>query len=199
MKASKLALAAALVLFGSMSHADAYKAQTSSPNGNFKIDPVHSMVEFWVGHLGTSEFPGRFDSISGEFTVDDAHPGSDKVSVEVPISSLDTNFEKRNKDLLGPDYFNEKQFPTMTFTSTSVKLDKAGVGELTGNLTLHGVTKKVTFSLRHVGAGPDPWGGYRSGYVAKTTIHRSDFGMNYMLNGISDAIEVQINIEGKRQ
>lgn len=195
----KAILAAALILHGGFAAADAYKVQNGNPSGTFKIDPVHSVAQFWIGHLGVSEFPGRFDAITGSFTVDDAHPAADKVNVEVPMESLDTNFEKRNKDLLGPDFFNAKQFPKMTFTSTSVKMKNAEEGELVGNLTLHGVTKQVKFSLRHVGAGPDPWGGYRSGYVAKTIIHRSDFGMNYMLNGISDAVKVQLNVEGKRQ
>lgn len=201
MKISKLVLilSAALAFQGGLAQADTYKVQNASPAGNFKIDPLHSVVQFWVGHMGVSEFPGRFDSIAGDFSVDAAHPEADKVSVQVPIDSLDTNFDKRNKDLLGPDFFNAKQFPIMSFTSTSVRMKTANEGELSGNLTLHGVTKPVTFSLRHVGAGPDPWGGYRSGYVAKTTIHRSDFGMTYMLNGISDVIVVQLNIEGKRQ
>ncbi|HQT26024.1 MAG TPA: YceI family protein [Burkholderiales bacterium] len=198
MKKAMFFLIAAMALQAGIAEADGYKVQNGNPSGTFKIDPVHSMVEFWIGHLGVSEFPGRFDTITGSFTVDDAHPAGDKVSVEVPIESLDTNFDKRNKDLLGPDFFNAVQFPKMTFTSSSVTL-KDGKGELVGNLTLHGVTRKVRFSLQRIGAGPDPWGGYRSGYVAKTVIHRSDFGMNYMLNGIADAIEVQLNIEGKRQ
>lgn len=199
MKTAILPVAAALFFHAGIAGADAYKVQNANPAGTFKIDPVHSVVQFWIGHLGVSEFPGRFDTVTGSFVVDAANPAADKVSVEVPMDSLDTNFEKRNKDLLGPDFFNAKQFPTMTFRSTSVKMKNAEEGELAGNLTLHGVTKPVTFSLRHVGAGPDPWGGYRSGYVARTVIHRSDFGMNYMLNGISDAVTVQLNIEGKRQ
>lgn len=198
MKKTILTLAAALALQGGFAMADTYSVQHSSPAGTFKIDPVHSVAQFWIGHMGVSEFPGRFDAISGSFTVDSANM-ADTVSVEIPIDSLDTNFDKRNKDLLGPDFFNAKQFPKMTFTSTSVKMKNQEEGTLAGNLTLHGVTRPVTFSLRHVGAGPDPWGGYRSGYVAKTTIRRSDFGMNYMLNGISNTVEVQLNIEGKRQ
>ncbi len=190
---------AVAALQGGLAQADAYKVQNGDPSGTFKIDPLHSVAQFWVGHMGVSEFPGRFDAISGSFTVDATHPASDKVSVEVPMESLDTNFEKRNKDLLGPDFFNAKQFPKMTFASTSVKLDSSGQGELVGKLTLHGVTKEVKFSLQRIGAGPDPWGGYRSGYVAKTVIHRSDFGMNYMLNGIADEVRIQLNVEGKRQ
>ena len=198
MKKTILFFAAGLALQAPLAMSDAYKVQQASPVGTFKIDPLHSVAQFWIGHMGVSEFPGRFDAISGTFTVDAANQ-SDKVEVEIPMDSLDTNYDKRNKDLLGPDFFNAKSFPKMTFVSTSVKMKNAEEGELSGNLTLHGVTKPVTFSLRHVGAGPDPWGGYRSGYVAETVIHRSDFGMNYMLNGIADAVKVQLNIEGKRQ
>lgn len=179
--------------------ADAYHIQTGNPAGNYQIDPVHSMVSFTVGHLGVSELVGRFDTISGSFSLDSANSDQARVSVQIPINSLDTNFAQRNKDLLGPDYFNATQFPTMSFTSTKVQWQSRNAGLLTGNLTLHGVTRPVTFNIRRIGAGPDPWGGYRSGYVATTTIKRSDFGMNYMLNGISDSILVQLNIEGKRQ
>ncbi len=179
--------------------ADPYHIQTGNPAGNYQIDPVHSMVSFTVGHLGVSELVGRFDTISGSFSLDSADSTQARVSVQVPIDSLDTNFAQRNKDLLGPDYFNATQFPTMSFVSTKVQWQSRNAGLLTGNLTLHGVTRPVTFNLRRIGAGPDPWGGYRSGYIATATIKRSDFGMNYMLNGISDSIAVQLNIEGKRQ
>lgn len=195
-----LPLIAALVLYSlPAAAADAYKAQADSATGTYQIDPVHSMVSFTVGHLGVSELVGRFDTISGSFSLDSANSEQARVSVQIPIDSLDTNFAQRNKDLLGPDYFNAKQFPTMSFTGTTVQWQNKNVGQLRGNLTLHGVTRPVTFNLRHIGAGPDPWGGYRSGYVASTTLKRSDFGMNYMLNGISDTIQVQLNIEGKRQ
>lgn len=179
--------------------ADSYKEQSSSAAGVYQIDPDHSMAQFTVGHLGVSEMDGRFGVISGSFNVDAANPEQARVSVQIPINSLDSNHSQRDKDLLGPDFFNAKQFPTMSFTSTKVQWRSKNAGQLSGNLTLRGVTKPVTFTLRHIGAGPDPWGGYRSGYVATTTIARSDFGMSFMLGGISDAIQVKLNIEGKRQ
>lgn len=198
--AAGLSLIAAVVLYaGPVAAADTYKVQTGSAVGTYQIDPDHSMAHFTVGHLGVNELEGRFDTISGSFSLDSANSEQARVSVQIPIDSLDTNLAKRNKDLLGPDFFNAKQFPTMSFTGTKLQWRGKNAGQLTGNLTLHGVTKPVTFNLRHIGAGPDPWGGYRSGYVATATIKRSDFGMNYMLNGISDTIQVQMNIEGKRQ
>lgn len=195
-----LSLIAALALHaGPASAANVYKRQTGNPSGIFKIDPVHSFARFWIGHLGVSEFPGRFDKVSGRFNVNAAHPSQVQVSVQVPVESLDTNFAQRNKDLLGPDFFNAKQFPIMSFKGTKLRWLGKNNGRLSGNLTLHGVTRPVIFNLRHIGAGPDPWGGYRSGYVATATIRRSNFGMTYMLSDISDAVHVQLNIEGKRQ
>ena len=198
--ASGLSLIAALVLYaGPVTAADAYKEQTGSTAGAYQIDPDHSSARFTAGHLGVAEMEGRFNTISGSFSIDPGNSEQARVSVQIPIDSLDSNHAKRNTDLLGPDFFNAKQFPTMSFTGTKLQWHGKNTGQLSGNLTLHGVTKPVIFDLRHIGAGPDPWGGYRSGYVATATIKRSDFRMNYMLNGISDAIQVQMNIEGKRQ
>jgi len=195
-----VALAAAVLLpAGPAAAADAYKLQTGDPSGTYRIDPHHSLAEFWVGHLGVSELPGRFDRIEGTFTFDAKHPERDKVSVTIPVKSLDTNDAQRDKDLLGPDFFDAKAYPTMKFTSTSVKWDNKHHGTLTGKLTLKGVTRTVHFDLHHIGAGPDPWGGYRSGYVADAAIKRSDFAMSYMQKGISDMVQLQLNIEGKRE
>lgn len=196
------ALPAAMVLMLGLSpaaHADAYRIQNGSPAGSYQIDPAHSSVNFSVGHLGVSEVQGRFDQIAGKFKLDPAHPDQAQVAVQVPVASLDTNLAQRNKDLMGPDFFNVKQFPVMRFVGTRFQPQGPDRGLLSGNLTLHGVTRPVTFAVRHVGAGPDPWGGYRSGYVATATIKRSDFGMRYLLNGVSDAVAVRMNIEGKRQ
>ena len=197
---SGLSLIAALVLYaGPVAAADAYKEQAGSTAGAYQIDPDHSSARFTVGHLGVAEMEGRFNTISGSFSIDPGNSEQTRVSVQIPIDSLDSNHAQRNKDLLGPDFFNAKQFPTMSFTGTKLQWHGKNTGQLSGKLTLRGVTKPVIFNLRHIGAGPDPWGGYRSGYVATATIKRSDFRMNYMLNGISDAIQVQMNIEGKRQ
>jgi len=197
--AAGLCFAGALALGATGAEAaDVYKVQHDSPAGTYQIDPVHSRAQFWVGHLGVSEVPGRFDKISGSFSFDPKHPDAAKVSVEVPVDSLDTDFAQRNKDLLGPDFFDAKQFPTISFVSTRLRWHGGNEASLTGNLTLHGVTHPVTFRLRHIGAGPDPWGSYRSGYVATGTIRRSDFGMTYLLKGVGDEVHLRISLEGKR-
>jgi len=173
-------------------------AAHSAEPGQYKIDPTHSYAFFTVTHLGVSRFTGRFDKLTGHVTADGTGAGN-KVAAEIDIASVDTGFADRDKHLKSPDFFAAAQFPKARFESTKVVLDAKGEGTLAGNLTLHGVTKPVTFQLQHVGAGKDPWGGYRSGYVASTTLKRSDYGMNFMLDGLSDAVELTLNIETIKQ
>jgi polyisoprenoid-binding protein YceI len=164
--------------------------------GNYRIDPVHSQALFTVGHLGVSKLTGRFDSVKGELAIDG---NASSVKAEIDVASVDTNFPDRDKHLRSPDFFNAAQFPKMSFESTSVSLPSTGEGTLAGNLTLHGVTRAVTFKLVPVGAAKDPWGGYRSGFVASGTIKRSDYGMKFMLGPVGDEIEVRLNIEAIKQ
>jgi polyisoprenoid-binding protein YceI len=173
-------------------------AAHSAASGQYKIDPTHSYAFFTVTHLGVSRFTGRFDKLTGEVTADGTGAGN-KVAAEIDIASVDTGFAERDKHLKSPDFFAAAQYPKARFESTKVSFDAKGEGSLAGNLTLHGVTKPVTFKLQHVGAGQDPWGGYRSGYVATTTLKRSDFGMSFMLDGLSDAVELTLNIETIKQ
>lgn len=170
----------------------------SADKGGYKIDPVHSQAFFSVTHLGVAKFTGRFDSVKGELTVDGAGDGN-KVKAEIDVASVNSNFADRDKHLRSPDFFNAVQFPKMTFESAKVSIPATGDGSMSGNLTLRGVTKPVTFKLRHIGAAKDPWGGYRSGYVASATIKRSDFGISFMPKGLSDDVEIELNIEAIKQ
>jgi polyisoprenoid-binding protein YceI len=169
----------------------------SADKGNYKIDPVHSQAHFTVTHLGVSRFTGRFDSVKGEIVVDGAGDAN-KVKAEIDVASVNTNSADRDKHLRSPDFFNAAQFPKMTFESSKVSLLEGGDGSMSGNLTLHGVTKPVTFKLKHIGAAKDPWGGYRSGYVASTTIKRSDFGMKFS-GGTGDDVDVALSVEAIKQ
>ncbi|MBL8437917.1 MAG: YceI family protein [Zoogloeaceae bacterium] len=173
-------------------------AAHSADPGQYKIDPVHSYAFFTLTHLGVSRFTGRFDKLTGEVTADGTGAGN-KVAAEIDISSVDTGFVDRDKHLKSPDFFAAAQYPKAKFESSKVVIDAKGEGTLTGNLTLHGVTKPVTFKLQHIGAGKDPWGGYRSGYVATTTLKRSEFGMTFMLDGLGDAVDLVLNIETIKQ
>lgn len=174
-------------------------AATSVPTGNYKVDAAHSGAFFEVGHLGgVSRFMGRFNDITGDLVVD--APEKSKITVTIKTDSIDSNHEGLDKHLKSPDFFNAVQFPTMTFTSTAVKLDGNGAGTIAGNLTLRGVTKPVTFQLKQVGAGKGMKGEQRVGYVASGTIKRTEFGMNYGVPGAAtDEVDLRINIEGVKQ
>lgn len=160
---------------------------------DFNVDPAHSSVNFQIGHLGTSTTVGRFNEFEGTFSYDD-NMSNVSAKFTVQTASVDTNHDARDKHLRSPDFLDVKQFPTMTFSSTKFEGDT-----LTGNLTLHGQTKPVEFSVEKVGAGNDPWGGYRAGFVATTTIKRSDFGVTYFIPGVSDETTIQVFVEGIRQ
>jgi polyisoprenoid-binding protein YceI len=169
----------------------------SAEKGSYKIDPAHSQALFTVGHLGVAKFTGRFDKVNGEIAVDGV--SNSKVKAEIDVASVNSNFTDRDKHLRSPDFFDAARFPKMVFESTKASIPASGDGSISGNLTLHGVTKPVTFKVTHVGAGKDPWGGYRSGYLATATIKRSDFDMKFMIPGISDEVNLQLNIEAIKQ
>jgi polyisoprenoid-binding protein YceI len=179
--------------------AAAFAAPTPAPAGTYKIDPAHSGAFFEVGHMGgISKFMGRFRDISGDLVLD--APEKSRISVAVKTDSIDSNFEALDKHLKSPDFFNAVQFPTLSFTSTAVKLDGNGEGTVAGNLTLHGVTKPVTFKLRQIGSGKGMKGEQRVGYVANGTIKRTDFGMTYGVPGAAtDEVDLRIGIEAVKQ
>ena len=162
--------------------------------GSYKIDPAHTSINFSVSHLGTSVLNGRFNTVEGSLNF--APNGDSNVKVVIDTASVDTNHQKRNDHLKSPDFFNVKQFPEMTFSSNKVEYSSTGEPQkIMGSLSLHGETKPVTLDIKAVGAGKDPWGGYRAGYTASTTIKRSDYGMKFMLGGIGDEISIVLNIE----
>lgn len=181
-----------LALFALVAH-DARAAE------NYKIDPVHSSVVFRIQHFGVSYFYGRFNELTGKFAVDDKNNAGNSVEATIKVASLDTHSEKRDADLKGPDFFNAKTFPVITFKGKSFKRLDGGNVEVSGDFTLRGVTKTVTLTLMHVGSGKDPWGGYRSGYEGTLTLKRSDYGMTYMLQGIGDEVTIFLGIEGVRE
>src|SRR5664279_1499192 len=113
----------------------------------YTVDPVHSSISFMIQHAGLSKIHGRFNDFSGKITIDADDPSKSTFAITIPIDSIDTNNVKRDEHLRAPDYFNPKQFPTMTFQSTKVKAIEGGF-EVTGDLTMHGVTKPLTIKLK---------------------------------------------------
>lgn len=165
---------------------------------DYQIDPAHSAVTFETGHLGVSRLPGRFNDLSGSYTWSESDPSQNSASIEIQVDSIDTNHTDRDKHLRSPDFFNAKQYPTITFESTGYEGD-AEEGVLTGDLTMHGVTREVELDVVKTGAGDDPWGGYRQGFIASTQLMRSDFGIDYFIPNVPDETDLTIFIEGVRQ
>ena len=164
----------------------------------YVFDTSHTAIVFQIDHLGMSHTYGRFNEITGEFTVDSQNAAGSSFSLTIQTNSVDTGFEKRDDHLRGPDFFNAKQFPVISFKSTKVEVDTHGY-RLTGDLSLHGVTKSITFNLRKMGEGIDPWGNYRMGFSTELNIKRSDFGMDHMLEAVGDDVRLMISFEGLRQ
>ncbi|WP_096084988.1 YceI family protein [Agaribacterium haliotis] len=169
--------------------------QALPAKGTYDIDAAHSYAGFKVDHLGYSKLVGRFNDISGEIIVKDAKQGS--LVVLIKSASIDTNHQKRDEHLRSPDFFNSKQFPELRFTSP-LQVSKDGKS-LSGELTLLGVKKNISLALVEGKQAKDPWGLERIGYSATTTIKRSDFGMDYMLGGIGDEIEIEIFVEAVKK
>jgi polyisoprenoid-binding protein YceI len=161
----------------------------------YKVDPVHSTVIFRINHLGTSWVYGRFDDVAGTFTVDDKTPSFD---LTVNADSVDTNNKQRDTHLKSADFFSVKEFPTITFKSTSVASTGEKKFDVTGDLTLHGVTKSITVPLEFVGAA-DTKMGSRAGYEAHFSIKRSDYGMDKMVGMVGDDVYLTVSFEGVKQ
>jgi polyisoprenoid-binding protein YceI len=152
--------------------------QTATTTWN--LDPVHSIAEFKVKHMMISNVKGQFTGISGVLNLDESDLGNSRVEVTIDASSVNTRDAQRDTHLKSPDFFDVEQFPTLSFRSTRVK--RVGDGELaiTGDLTIHGVTREVVFQVE--GPTPparDPWGNTRIGLSATTKINRKDYGLTW--------------------
>lgn len=166
----------------------------------WNIDPEHSNVGFKVRHLMVSNVKGSFEKFSGVVDINEKDITKSKVSVSIDTNSINTNVQKRDEHLRSADFFDVAKFPTMTFVSK--KIAKAGKDKLkvTGDLTLHGISKEVVLEVE----GPakeskDPWGNLRSGATASTKINRKDFGLVYNAvletGGVAVGEEVAISLE----
>ena len=119
--------------------------------------------------------------------------------MQVPARNVDTDVEKRDEHLRSEDFFNAAKYELMAFESTQVKpLDGKNL-EVNGNLSLLGQSRPIIVTVRDTGAGKDPWGNFRRGFETTFTIKRSDFGMNYMIGGVSDEVEITVSVEGIRK
>ena len=161
---------------------------------------AHASVNFKIPHLGYSILMGRFDKFSGTFSYDKSIPSASKVAVTIDTTSLNSNHEARDKHLKSGDFLDVAKYPEAKFVSTGLKMDEGDNGTLTGDLTLHGVTRPVTIQIKKVGEGDDPWGGYRAGFTGTTTLTLKDFNINAdQLGPASAQVELELHVEGVRQ
>ena len=170
-------------------------APATSDVVSYNVDPVHSNVLFKIKHNGVSWFYARFGELSGHFSYDEGKPADSECLMVVKTASVDTRNDKLNGHLKSPDFFDATQFPEITFESTKVKKGKGDTLQVTGDLSLHGVTKSITVELEKVGSG-DMRGKKMIGFHARFTIDRTDFGMNYGVGGpLGSEVELTISVE----
>ena len=155
---------------------------------------------FKVLRLGVSYVYGRFTGgVSGTVSFDSAAPDKSAVVLEVKTDTLDTGFAKRDNDIKGPDFLNVKQFPAVTFKSTSVQKVTDQQYSVTGDLTFHGVTKPLTVQANVVGQGKDPKGEMQAGLEIHFAVKRSEYGVNYGLPALGDDVELTVAVACVRQ
>jgi len=162
---------------------------------------MHAFVTFKIKHLGFSWLEGRFNHFSGEFDFDETHPANNKVTFELEVNSLDSNHAERDKHLRSERFFDAKKFPIATFVSTQWVNSGQGKATLKGKFTLRGVTKNISIDVSQIGAGKDPWGGFRRGFEGTTTLHLSDYNMKEanILGPVAEDVQIWLSIEGVRK
>jgi polyisoprenoid-binding protein YceI len=167
----------------------------------YELDAAHTSVQFSIRHMMISNVRGEFTKLSGKAVGDVEHPTAATVEATIEAASVDTRNEKRDEHLRGPDFLDAAKFPTIAFKSTKVEKDGAG-WKLSGDLTLHGVTKPVVLAVTNVTPPmKDPWGNTRIGGQATTTINRQDYGIvfNKTLDGggmlVGNEIAITIDVE----
>ena len=175
------------------------------PASTWNIDPSHSAIAFSVRHLVVSKTRGRFLKWSGQIRFDPDEPAASSVEVTIDPASLDTADPQRDAHLRSADFFDVEKFPTASFRSTKVEGLAGDRYRITGNLTLHGVTKAVVLDATYEGSGKDPWGGERAGFVASTSIDRRDFGLEWnkaLETGgllVGEKVELTLEVEAVKQ
>ena len=175
--------------------AAAQEAATHDPakaeGGSFEVDRGHTQVLFAVNHMGFSRFYGQFTSVSGTLELDPVNPAASRLSVTFPTGLVSTSSEKLTAELAGSDWLDARANSRITFASTKVEPTGAGSARVTGDLTLHGVTKPVTLDVTFTGAGRNPMSKrYTVGFEAKGSLDRSQFGVTKYVPLIGDKVDL---------
>jgi polyisoprenoid-binding protein YceI len=177
-------------------------ATAQAQSTTWQLDPAHSNAQFSVRHLGISNVQGEFTKVSGTVQLDDQDISKSTVNATIDVASLDTRVQRRDDDLKSDHFFDLAKYPTITFQSTKIVSTGDGTSKMTGNLTIHGVTKEVTFDVTGPTKPIQVMNGTRRGASATTKINRQDFGIVYMSNTlpsgdqmIGDTVTITLDIE----
>ena len=164
----------------------------------YEIDKkgAHAFINFKIKHLGYSWLTGRFDDFSGTFTYDKDNVNASKVSVDIVVSSFNSNHQERDDHIRSADFLNVEKYPMAKFVSTKIVDKGQNKIDVTGDLTVHGVTKSITFPAEKIGEGDDPWGGYRAGFSGSKLLKLKDFNVSERVGG---EIFIELHIEGIRK
>jgi len=169
--------------------------------GNWNIDGAHSTAGFAVRHMMVSKAKGQFNKLSGKLALDDKDVTKSSIEATIDVASIDTNNGKRDEHLRSPDFFDAEKFPSITFKSTKVEKNGKDALKVTGDLTMHGVTKSVVLDATLSGPATNPWGQVVRGVEAKAKINRKDFGLTWNktleTGGVVVGDEVEISIDAE--
>ena len=196
------AAAFALLLAGApaLAQQGASKNPADVQSGSYAVDSNHTQIGFTLSHMGFSNFSGRLNGVTGSLTLSATDPAASKLTVSVPAASFSTLNEKLDGELKSAQWFDAAQFPTISFTSTKVTLTGKDSATVTGDLTMHGVTKPVTLTAHLVGSGANPMSKKVTvGFDVTGTVKRSDFGVTTYVPLIGDEVTLNINGAFERQ
>tara|TARA_R100001129_G_scaffold170896_2_gene140677 strand:- start:507 stop:1115 length:609 start_codon:yes stop_codon:yes gene_type:complete len=175
----------------------AFSAQAAD---TYKLDPTHTSVLFIVNHLGFSDYQGRFNGVTGELTLDRENPSASSATITIDLNQIDSGVEALDNHMKTADFFNVEEFPTATFTSTSVELVGDNAATVTGDLTLLGETKPLVLDVSLSGEGTHPMTGDEVvGFSADGVVTRTDYGMDFLVPGVGDEVTLQISSEFLKQ
>ncbi len=165
----------------------------------WKFDPAHSGADFTVRHMMVSKVRGTFSGISGWLEFDEDAPENSQIEAQIDVNTVNTQVEDRDNHLRSADFFDVANYPTMTFKSKSINLTGDDSGQVTGDLTIRGVTREVTFNVEYFGQTTSPYGDQRAGFSGAVKINREDFGLTWNMaleaGGVLVGKDVQINVE----
>jgi len=169
----------------------------------YVIDPAHSSVGFQIRHL-FSNVTGKFDEFAGTLQFDEANPEKSSVEVTIKTASVDTSVKMRDDDLRSANFFDAEKYPEISFKSKSVKSSDKNTAEVTGDLTMHGVTKEVVLKVELIGKGSGMKGAIVTGWDATTALKRSEFGLawNKAIEGtqvVGDDVKIELHIEADKK